>query len=938
MADIQHKDFAVSDFVGFCGLADRVDDGLGKAVGNDDFKTNLRHEVHGVFRTTVDFRMARLAAETFDFGHHHAAHADGGQRFAHFFKLERLDCSDNEFHVLPLLGIGARGGPLHLGRGPNGAVNKKSPAGIRRETGRIAQFLHFSSDVIKFCAHLTLESRVATLHIGKSSGYTRRKRKYGSGVNRVSGMVTSGNGRKPLVADRRYAAKAQATASSGGSKRPPRKPTPKKPQRQHGFFVGLIVGLWRLIWGVIWAVTWRLTATLVIVLGLATLYFLSSLPDVTALLDGRARGSVTMLDREGQVYAWRGETFGGQISAEHVSPYLRDAIVATEDKRFYRHFGISPRGIAGAIRINLAEGRGPLSGNGGSTITQQVAKLLCLGVPYDPGQWKSEADYEQDCRGGGVWRKIKEIPFAIAMEVKYSKSEILTIYLNRAYLGAGARGFEAAAQRYFGKSANEVTAAEAAMLAGLLTAPSRFAPTNNLERAQGRASVVVGLMEEQGYLTKAQADEARAKPATLSKAAETQSGGAFADWVMDSTPSFLSSETTEDVIIQTTLDQRLQRAAEEALRYVFETKVKAGSKAEAAIIVMSSDGAVRAMVGGRKPAAPGSFNRATQAKRQTGSSFKPFAYAAALDLGFTPADYVEDTPLTINIPGSGPWSPKNYDNKFKGMITLTQALAESRNIPAVRVSEAVGRDAVRRVAEGFGIQSSLADGPALALGASEGTLLEMTGAYAGILNGGRSVTPYGLLELRLQGESEPLVGAAGGFGDRVISEQAARYLTFMMSRVIEEGTGTRARLAGWEAAGKTGTTQAARDALFIGFTADYVTGVWMGNDDNSPLTGVTGGGIPADIWREVMVRVHEGLSPTPLPMDIPAWKSPPTGTYAPSPDVMEDGQSPAPVVDPYAPANGNQPVPPYVNEGPVTDEENIADQILRDVLGILGNN
>lgn len=740
-------------------------------------------------------------------------------------------------------------------------------------------------------------------------------------------MAVSGKGGDKLVADKRYGAAKPAPKASAGGK-PPRKPAPRKPQRQHGLIVGLIVGLWTLVWRVLWGITWRATVAVGLVLGLTVFYFVSLLPPVSDLLDGRARGSVTMLDRDGQVYAWRGETFGGQITAENVSPFLHDAVVATEDKRFYRHFGISPRGIASAIRINLREGRGPLQGNGGSTITQQVAKLLCLGVPYDPTKWKSEAEYEQDCRGGGVWRKVKEIPYAMAMEVKYSKEEILTIYLNRAYLGAGARGFEAAAQRYFGKSANEVAPAEAAMLAGLLTAPSRFAPTNNLARAQERAAVVVGLMEEQGYLTPAQAEDARTNPARLSKAAETKSGGAFADWVMESTPSFLASETTEDVVIRTTLDQRLQKAAEDALTYIFENKVKEGSKAQAAIIVMSADGAVRAMVGGREAAAAGSFNRATQAKRQTGSSFKPFAYAAALDLGFSPADYVEDTPLTINIPGSGPWTPKNYDNQFKGMITLTQALAESRNIPAVRVSEAVGRDAVRRVATEFGIVSNLADGPALVLGASESTLLEMTGAYAGILNGGSAVTPYGLMELRLQGESEPLVGASGGLGERVISEEAALYLTYMMSKVIEEGTGTRARIPGWEAAGKTGTTQAARDAWFVGYTADYVAGVWMGYDDNQPLTGVTGGGLPAEIWREVMVRVHEGLDPKPLPMLIPEPKLPPGGAYAPSPNVMQDGESPAPVLQPDQ----------QVQQPPVVmDEGDLAEQILRDVLGTLGN-
>ncbi|PJF09567.1 transglycosylase domain-containing protein [Pseudorhodobacter sp. MZDSW-24AT] len=760
-------------------------------------------------------------------------------------------------------------------------------------------------------------------------------------------MAASGNGRGKLTADKRYGAPSTAArkSSAGGGGQPPRKPAPRKPKRQHGLIVGLIVGLWRLIWRVLWGITWRVAAVTAMVLGLTVFYFYSQLPAVTDLLDGRARGSVTMLDREGQVFAWRGETFGGQITAENVSRDLHNAVLATEDRRFYQHFGVSPRGIAGAIRINLSQGRGPLSGNGGSTITQQVAKLLCLGVPYNPADWPSEAAYEQDCRSGGVWRKIKEIPYAMAMEVKYTKSEILTIYLNRAYMGAGARGFEAAAQRYFGKSANQVGPAEAAMLAGLLTAPSRFAPTNNLTRSQERAAVVIGLMEEQGFLTREQAAEARANPARLSAAAEARSGGAFADWVMESTPSFLSSATTEDVIIRTTLDQRLQKAAEEAVAFVFDTKVKEGSKAQAAVVVMSADGAVRAMVGGRHSAAAGSFNRATQAKRQTGSSFKPFAYAAAMDLGFTPADYVEDTPLTINIPGSGAWTPKNYDNQFKGMITLSQALAESRNIPAVRVSEAVGRDAVRRVANGFGIVSALADGPALALGASESSLLEMSGAYAGILNGGTAVTPYGLQELRLQGEQEVLLGATGGLGQRVISEDAALYLTYMMNRVIENGTGTRAKIPGWQAAGKTGTTQAARDAWFLGFTADYVAGVWMGNDDNSPLTGVTGGGLPAEIWREVMVRVHEGVPPQPLPMLIPEPKLPPGG-YASSPSVMADGQSPSAAPQDYAPPPTevpaqdviiyDGPVPDtWVNEGPV--EGDLAEQILRDVLGGFGN-
>ena len=681
-------------------------------------------------------------------------------------------------------------------------------------------------------------------------------------------MAGTGKGQRPLVADRRYGAPAptRRTASTPPPK-PPRKPRRAAAPRRKGGLISRFFGfLWRLFFGILW----RITAVTALIFAGIVYYFYAQLPPVTDLLDGRARGSVTLLDRNDRVFAWRGETFGGQITSDNVSPHLLNAVVATEDKRFYRHFGVSPRGIASAIRINLSEGRGPLSGNGGSTITQQVAKLLCLGVPYDQTQWASEAEYEEDCRSGGVYRKLKELPFAVAMEVKYSKADILTIYFNRAYLGAGARGFEAAAQRYFGISANQVNPAQAAMLAGLLKAPSRFAPTNNLQRAQDRANLIIGLMEEQGYLTKAEADEARANPAQLSAAAQAKSGGFFADWVMETAPSFLTTETMEDVIIRTTLDTQMQQRAEEALAWVFENKVKEGSKAQAAIVVMGADGAVRAMVGGRKIEAAGSFNRATQALRQTGSSFKPFVFAAAMDQGWSPMDFVEDTPLTINIPGSGPWTPKNYDNEFKGLITLTQALAESRNIPAVRVSEAVGRENVRQIAADFGIESDLAAGPALALGASESTLIEMTGAYAGILNGGSSVAPFGIRLLEVPGNEELNMFTETGIGERVISEEAAQLLVYMMAQVVNDGTGTRARLDGRPAAGKTGTTSAGRDAWFVGFTADYVTGVWMGYDDNTPLEGVTGGGLPAEIWREVMLRIHDGLPVRELPMIVPA--------------------------------------------------------------------
>lgn len=613
----------------------------------------------------------------------------------------------------------------------------------------------------------------------------------------------------------------------------------------------------------------RIFVVAAIIFSGAVCYYYAKLPAPFELTDGRVRGSVTLLDRNGGVFAWRGEQFGGAVTPSSVSGHLRNAVLATEDKRFYRHFGISPRGIASAILINLREGRGPLQGHGGSTITQQVAKLLCLGVEFDPARGINEVEFEKDCRKTTVWRKIKEVPFAVAMELKYTKDEILTVYLNRVYLGAGAQGFEAASQRYFGKSSASVTAAEAAMLAGLLVAPSRYSPTRNLARAQKRASVIISLMEQQGYLTASEAVEARNHPAVLSDAAANRSGGYFADWVMESGPSFLTNSTTEDVVIRTTFDDRIQTAAEEAINHVFETKVRDGSKAQIAIVVASPDGAVRAMVGGRKSRAVGQFNRATQALRQTGSSFKPFVYAAALEAGYGPLTVVKDEPVSISVPGFGRWSPKNYTGEFLGDITVADAFALSVNSIAVKLTEAVGRVRVMEIARGLGAGKEYTEGPALALGVSETTLLELTGSYAGLLNGGVFTAPYGLVEIKLKDAKEPLLRKVDGRRAQVISKKTARQLVYLMHQTVERGTGTRAKLGSHPAAGKTGTTQSAKDAWFIGFTADYVAGVWMGYDDNTPLRAVTGGGLPAEIWRETMARIHEGIPPKALPMDLP---------------------------------------------------------------------
>ncbi|MEM8625206.1 MAG: transglycosylase domain-containing protein [Pseudomonadota bacterium] len=597
---------------------------------------------------------------------------------------------------------------------------------------------------------------------------------------------------------------------------------------------GLVLGSLKLLW----SIGFRIALVAGVVLAGVTFYFYVQLPPSDALFDGRAGGSVTMLDRNGNVFAWRGEQYGGDLSATEVSPHLVQAIVATEDRRFWNHVGLDPIGIARAMLANIRAGR---LVQGGSTLTQQTAKNVFL---------SSERSLE---------RKLKEMPMALALELKYTKEEILSIYLNRVYLGAGTYGFEAASQRYFGKSARLLRPTEAAMLAGLLRAPSRYAPTADLAAAQGRAGVIIRLMEREGYLSDAQVVDALANPAVLSQAAAARAGGYFADWVMETAPAYLAAETTEDVTISTTFDPKLQRAAEAAVAQVFETKVKASSVAQAAVVVMTRDGAVRAMVGGRQ-AAVGQFNRATQALRQTGSAFKPIVYAAGLEAGMRPDDLIDDAPITVER-----WSPENYTRRYLGPVTLREALARSINTVAVRVSERAGRERVLALARDMGFTSTLAPGPAIALGTSEATLVEVTSVFATIANDGRRTPIKGIASVRLRGEDLPLLASGEGRGAQAIEPWTARSLGQMMRSVIDEGTGKRARLPGREAAGKTGTTQGARDAWFIGYTADFVVGVWMGNDDNTPLTGVTGGGLPAEIWRETMLRLHEDLPLRPLP-------------------------------------------------------------------------
>lgn len=687
----------------------------------------------------------------------------------------------------------------------------------------------------------------------------------------MAGINKENKTRKSLIAENRFKKLAEKTSHKKFR-------TKNKSQHSIGAKPNLLTKVFRKIslffFKLIWRFFWRAGVVIFICMSTAVSYYYLDLKEFGILLDERSRGSVTLENNIGEVFAWRGDNFTKNLTANNISPHLKNAILVTEDRKFYTHFGISPRGITNAIYINLKEGRSPLSGHGGSTITQQTAKLMCLGKPFRQSEWKNENSYEASCRTSTVWRKLKEALFSISLEFKFSKDEILTIYINRVFLGAGTRGFEAAAQRYFGKSAKIVNPSEAAMLAGLLKAPTRYAPTNNLKRSQERANLIIGLMESQKFLSTLEAKFARENPAVLSKHAQSKAGGYFADWVMASLPKYLTYETTEDVVIKTTFDPVMQKAAEEAVRQVFKNQVSQHSKAQAAIIIMSPNGAVRAMVGGREKSGTGLFNRATQALRQTGSSFKPIVYATALEMGYSPNDLVNDEQITFDLPGSSTWTPKNYSNAFSGEVSLTKAFSESLNIPAIKISEAIGRKNVTELGNKFGLFSNPNNGPAIALGTSESTLLDLVGAYATILNQGTKIVPFGWEKLQLKkNKNEILMAKSDRPTMKIITPETAENLVFMMSEVTKNGTGKRAQFSNWELAGKTGTSQSARDAWFIGFSKHYVAGVWMGYDDNTPLQGVTGGGLPADIWRTAMAEIHSNLVPAPLLSNRQNWSS-----------------------------------------------------------------
>jgi penicillin-binding protein 1A len=556
-------------------------------------------------------------------------------------------------------------------------------------------------------------------------------------------------------------------------------------------------------------------------------YEATQLPDISNLASMTRSGGVRLLSSDGREFASYGAQHGRPIEAKHLPPALINALLATEDRRFNDHFGVDPISIARAMIVNLRAGS---IRQGGSTLTQQLAKNLFLSPDRS------------------VERKLQELLLAFWLEASFSKQQILTIYLNRVYFGSGAYGVDAAARKYFGQPAEKIGLYQSALLAGLLKAPTRYNPVAHPKRSSKRTRQVLLNMVDAGLLSKAKADAASSKPPKIQGTASVSRGHRyFADWAFERAASY-TGPVNADRTVRTTMDRRLQRLAEAAVKIEI-SKAGGGAARQAAVVVMGHDGAMLAMVGGKSHAAS-QFNRATQALRQPGSAFKPFVYLAALSAGYTPDTTIEDAPLEI----SG-WKPRNFDGKFRGPVTLRQALAKSLNVATVRLSEAIGRRGTIALARRLGITAALKNEPSLALGAGEVTVLELTAAYTALANGGYPVEPFGIASIATSDN------AAGYRHQRsslppVASSEAVAQLDDMLEEVIRSGTGKRAAI-GRPAAGKTGTSQDHRDAWFVGYAGDLVVGVWVGRDDARPMNGVTGGGLPAKIWARFMRGAFE---------------------------------------------------------------------------------
>ena len=575
----------------------------------------------------------------------------------------------------------------------------------------------------------------------------------------------------------------------------------------------------------------------------AVAYYTVVLPDPLAMRHRERTPIARILARDGAPLSERGSA-DPYVPIDLLPRHLVDAVLAVEDRRFFEHRGFDPAGLARAVLANLRAGR---LTQGGSTLTQQLAKNLFL---------TSERT---------IGRKVEELTLALWLELRLSKRDILELYLNRVYFGGGAYGVEAAAQRFFGKSAQNVDIAEAAMLAGLLKAPSRFSPASNPAIAKVRSRNVLGKMVEAGFLSQEEADAASHTTVRLADPGPHR-GASGADYVVDAVLELLPTlvgPSAGELIVETTIDGSLQRRAQAMVGEVMASEGRNVDAGQAGLVVLDMDGGMRAVVGGRSYA-ESQFNRALKAKRQPGSAFKTFVYLAALESGLTPDSTVLDLPIL----GSG-WSPRNEGAGYRGEVTLRQALSQSMNAAAARLHMSVGPRRTASVARRLGIRSPLREEASLALGTSEVTLLELTGAYGVLANAGRALEPH-LIERVRTASGRVLYQRPKGRPDVLVAPEHVGALNDMLGAVLVSGTGRRAALGDRPAAGKTGTSQDFRDAWFVGYTAHFTAGVWVGNDDQRAMNKVMGGSLPARLWRDVMMLAHEGHVPAPLSRPAPA--------------------------------------------------------------------
>lgn len=547
--------------------------------------------------------------------------------------------------------------------------------------------------------------------------------------------------------------------------------------------------------------------------------------------------SVTFVDRSGTVIGRRGILQNKPIDLEQLPDYVIKATLATEDRRFFSHFGVDILGIARALSTNVKAG-GIVEG--GSSITQQVAKNIFLSNERT------------------LTRKVKEAFLALWLEANLTKNEILELYFDRAYLGGGAFGIPAAAEFYFDKNYADLTLAESAMLAGLFKAPTNYAPHINLAAARERANEVLTNMVQAGLLTEGQVLAARQKPASAVNRRQEQRPDYFLDWAYE---QVLGLQIADDRVLTvvTGLDIEVQKKAEDTIKTYLAENGEEYSISQGAAVIMTPEGFVRALVGGRDYG-QSQFNRAVDALRSPGSTFKPFVYATAMENGFTPKSVMTDSPIYI-----GNWSPKNYTRNFAGSVTLTTALVKSINTIPVKLAQAVGRSKVIEQTHAMGVTSELRNTPSLPIGTSEVSVIDMTAGYSVFANGGYQARPKAILRVYNSHGDLLVDNGAAGFGKRVMSERAVRSMNEILTQVPEWGTGKRAKLDDRKTAGKTGTTQSYRDAWFVGYTGNYVGAVWYGNDDYTPTNRLTGGRLPAMTWKDIMTFAHQGIDLRPIP-------------------------------------------------------------------------